>query len=184
MKIISAKVDWHEQYSNHPNLLIETDKLPEYDTMRYQERMGIYYAEREGFASYFYYTSPDVGFGGREFPITMKDGTKKTLKGPWSSRAACVNLMGFGPILDVVFKEADSKYKYCDTAGAVTLRIAQKAIKEFCPDVYLIPFVTPSGETIFTPSLEPGRLVKWAEPYGGGKRTKQVYDNKGMLVPA
>ena len=182
MKILAAHVEWNEQYANHPNLFIETDKIPNWETMRYEERGGIYYAEREGFASYFYYIHPDVGFGGREFPITMKDGTKKVLKGPWSSRAACVNLMGFGPIVDVTIKERESPYKYVNTAGAVTLRVAQKAIKEFCPDVYLIPYVTGSSETIFTPSLEPGRLVKWSQPYGGGKRTKQMYDHTGVLV--
>lgn len=180
MKILSAKVEWHEQFINYPNLVLEVDALPDLDTMVYTERNGIYYAERQGYATYLYYVQPGEGYGGRKFTLKMKGGTTKTLVGPWSSRAACVNQQGFGPIVDVTFKEG----KYSFIAGAVTLRLAQRAMKQFLPDLFLVPLVSSNSEVTYVPSLEAGQPVKWTEPYGGGVRTKQVYDKRGWMNPA
>lgn len=177
MNIIKSKVNWNESFQNYPDLELEVENVPDIKTMRYEERNGIYYAEREGYVSYFYYKNPDNGFGGREFPITMKDGTEKVLKGPWSSRAACVNNQGFGPIVDVVIQYN----QYHRIACAVTLRIAQKAIKMLPYKVFLIPYVTNSGEVVFTPSLEAGRVTKYKSTFGGNK-TYAYYDNTGTLI--
>ena len=172
MNILSAKINWNANYMNFPDLEIEVDEMPDTKTMRYEERNNIFYAEREGYASYFYYKEPGEGFGGREFPITMKDGTEKILKGPWSSRASCVNQMGFGPVVDIVL----SKNQYYRVSGAVTLRIAQKAIK-MIPNVFLILHKTNSGDIIFTPSLEAGRITKYNQ-YNGFS----YYDENGTLL--
>ena len=178
MQIISTKVEWHEEYLNFPNLVIEVDALPDPKVLRYEERNGIYYAEHRGYVSFFYYTAPGDGFGGAKFPIVMKDGTSKVLVGPWSSRASCVNEQGFGPCMDVTLKVQGKPHSYF--AGAVTLHLAQRAVKGL-PGVFLIPF-TRSGEVTFTPSLEAGRIVKPSRPHGGGPLTRQMYDDKGMLV--
>lgn len=67
----------------------------EHDTepadLRYEERAGMFRADNGDAVRYFYWTRPGDGFGGSIFHITMKDGTLRALKGPWSSRAGCVN---------------------------------------------------------------------------------------------
>jgi hypothetical protein len=99
----------------------------------------------------------------------MKDGSKETLIGAWSSRAGCMNAVGFGPCLDVTFRFNGNNWHR--GAGAITLRLAQRIMREFIKDAYLIPFM-PHHEVTFVPSLEWGRLVK-----PNGKGGKSVYDS-------
>jgi hypothetical protein len=182
MRLISAEVEWHEQYLNHPNLVLRVDKLPCPESMIYEERNKIFYAERFGYVSFFYYSTPGDGYGGREFPITMKDGTSRILKGPWSSRASCVNRQGFGPCLDVTLLEGNGS-RYGAIAGAVTLHYAQRALLGL-PGVYLVPLTDVHGEVTFTPSYEPGRIVKPTLEYGNpdSKTVLKTYDKLGNLV--
>lgn len=180
MRILKSKVEWNERYLNWPNLEITVDRFPSPESMLYEEHNHIFYAERFGYVSFFYYTAPGDGFGGREFPIQMKDNTFLVLKGPWSSRASCVNTQGFGPCLDVTLYEAEAKYK-CGIAGAVTLHFAQRALLGL-PGVHLVPVVDVHKEVTFTPSLERGRVVKPSFNYTTGKLVNQMYDATGSLV--
>lgn len=170
MKVNNASVRWNEGWLNHPQLILDVDRSEvNYDTMRYEQRGSIYYAEREGLVSFFAYSGPGDGYGGHEFPITMKDGTKKILKGPWSSRASAINSMGFGPCLDMVFRFNGNEWH--QGAGAITLRLAQRVMKQHNVKAYLIP-MNCHGEVNFTPSVEPGRVVK---PDGS------YYDDNGNM---
>ena len=182
MRLINARVEWNESYLNWPNLHITVDKLPSRETLLYEERNHIFYAERFGFVSFFYYSKPGDGFGGSEFPITMKDKTCRILKGPWSSRASCVNKQGFGPCLDVTITETESQYK-CNLAGAVTLHFAQRAMRGL-PGVHLVPLTDVHGEVTFMPSLEPGRIVKPTKQHGvpNSPIVNKMYDKTGSLV--
>jgi hypothetical protein len=45
--------------------------------------------------------SNNSGFGGSAYDITLRDGTARTLRGPWSSSASTANEHGFGPCMDV-----------------------------------------------------------------------------------
>jgi hypothetical protein len=169
MKINGATIQWNEGFLNHPELLIDVDRdAVNYDHILYENRGDLYYGESEGLVSFFAYAGPGDGYGGAKFPIKMKDGSKKTLIGPWSSRAGCMNNAGFGPCLDVVFRFNGNN---CNRgAGAITLRLAQRIMKEFIKGAYLIPFM-PHRELTFIPSLEWGRMVK-----PNGKSGKMVYD--------
>lgn len=169
MKINNASVQWHEGYLNHPELLIDVDRdQVNYDHILFEKRGDLYYGESQGLVNFFAYSGPGQGYGGASFPIKMKDGSKETLVGPWSSRSSCMNNAGFGPCLDVVFRFNGNTWHR--GAGAITLRLAQRIMKDFLPGIYLIPFM-PHREVSFVPSLAFDRLTK-----PNGKGGKSVYD--------
>jgi len=112
MKIIKGRVDWLEGRGNRPRLYVLVDRVPSLDDMRFRERKGLYFAERDGLCSFFSWrgNGNHNGFGGREFPITMVDGEKRTLKGPWSSSASTMNEYGFGPCMEVHYTDDPKVY--------------------------------------------------------------------------
>lgn len=130
MKILKGRVNWVDGYANDPRLEVLVDKMPDSKDLRYEERSGLYYAEFSGYASFYYYVSPGEGFGGRIFNITMKNGTEKFLKGPWSSRAGIANKLGFGPCLDVSMTNNSNSYErgYTFFASACTLKLVMDAL--------------------------------------------------------
>lgn len=73
----------------------------EYFSAPFEERMGIYRADVGDVVRYFSWTGPGDGYGGRVFDITMINGEKKSLKGPWSSRAGVVNRL-FGEMDHII----------------------------------------------------------------------------------
>lgn len=158
MKILNIKVDWMKDWHNHPVLQVLVDKIPKLDEMVYEERNGIYYAEKDGYAHYLYYTAPGDGFGGSVFDVKMKDGGTRSLKGPWSSRAGCVNAQKFGFIMDVHITDKPDVFErgYTFMAGAITLDLAIEAAK--IANCYL--FFDGVNEPVFTPSLAGNALVK------------------------
>ena len=93
MKILRAEVNWQFGYANSPELKILVDKLP--TKFLYQEIPvpgGIFYlAETEGEVRFFVSTSDKHGYGGGTFDITLISGEKRSVKGPWSSRAGVAN---------------------------------------------------------------------------------------------
>lgn len=72
----------------------------------YEERDGLFYAKdpRTERVSYFHYNSPGKGFRGSTYNLKMVDGTTRTLEGPWSSRAECMNQAGFTPCKEVTIR--------------------------------------------------------------------------------
>jgi hypothetical protein len=129
MRIIKGGVKWMEGWGNRPTIAIAVDKLPDRSALRYEQRGSLYYAELEGLVSFFSYSRPDDGFGGRHFDIVMTDGSKKKLIGPWSSRAGAMNSVGFGPCVDVSICEGESNFdrrSFYD--GAVTLEVLRQGL--------------------------------------------------------
>jgi hypothetical protein len=121
---MKATVNWYEKYANTPSLVIEGAEYPELSDFRFEQRGVLYYAELNGFVNYFAYESPGRGYGGRHFHITMKDGEERTLIGPWSSRAGCMNQADFGLCVDATLV---GRWRI---AGAVTLGLAVELCKE------------------------------------------------------
>lgn len=127
MKITKAWIDWYLGWANNPRLNISIDS--EYPTdFLYEKRNGIYYAESEFIASYFHYISPGDGYGGQKFHLNIKDGTKETLIGPWSSNSGSVNNQGFGPCIEATIWTP--KFKNCGVAGNITLTKAVEIVAE------------------------------------------------------
>ncbi|MGW8177501.1 MAG: hypothetical protein ACWGQW_01725 [bacterium] len=128
MRLVRGKVNWWEAYANEPGLQILVDKMPDLGDLRYEERNGLYYAEKDGYVSFYYYVRPGEGFGGRAFKVVMKDGEEKILKGPWSSNSGSMNEAGFGPCVNVSIIDEPASYErgYTFYAGSVTLDLIEQ----------------------------------------------------------
>lgn len=112
MKILKGKVDWMEGRANRPNLYLLVDEVPPLDALRFRLHDkggeidgGIYFAEHDGYCQFFSHHGKgnNGGFGGAKFEITLIDGTRKTLLGPWSSNSGEVNERGFGPCVETYY---------------------------------------------------------------------------------
>lgn len=145
MKPLACEVNWYEGYANKPELRITVDEFPNKEDLRYEEKDHCFFAEKNGYISFFYWEKPERGYGGREFPITMKDKTLKVLTGPWSSRAS-VMCEHFQPCLDVAIRENYSVF----FSGHVTLEFAQEAIN-LCEEKIELIELEERGETIWVP---------------------------------
>ena len=122
MIILDARVEKFKEYDNTPSLKILVDKIPNRNDLEYTHRDCIYYAELDGYVSFFYYFRPDDGYGGRTFNLKMKDGSTKSLIGPWSSNSASVNKI-FGPCVEVSITDDLNVWHrgYTFTGAAITL---------------------------------------------------------------
>lgn len=93
-KIINVKVDWMSEWANEPVIQVMFDSEPDLAALRYEERNGLYLATEDGgFADFMAWNGPgnERGYGGRKFLIYMKDGSPRTLLGPWSSNSFSIN---------------------------------------------------------------------------------------------
>jgi hypothetical protein len=81
----------------------------------------------------------DGGYSGRCFEIATVEGEQVTLKGPWSSRAGCVNKRSFGPVVDVRLATDPSVLEkgYTFKSGTLTLSAAKQAIDRADADAHL-----------------------------------------------
>lgn len=133
MKIVSAQVNW--DLGTRPVLGIIVDKIPNPEDLRYVRSNHLWYAELDGYVSFFSWREKEGdngGFGSNKYDITMVDGRKKTLIGPWSSRAGAMNQCGFGPCVDVDLYEEGTPWL---VGRAVSLAFASEAIAQ-CPLPY------------------------------------------------
>lgn len=138
MKIVDARVNWYVGFMNDPELSILVHGHPEHKDLRYEQRGPLYFAECDGYVSFFAHSgNPEQqeGYCGDHFRLTMKDGTDKVLKGPWSSRSGVMNAAGFTPSREVVLFTDDLSYlrNYTGFAAHITEELYLAAVKEFCP---------------------------------------------------
>ncbi len=138
MKCLSLSVDWMHSWSNDPTLKMLVDKL-DWSNLRYKQTGSLYFAERDGLVSFYYYAQPDEGYGGRTFHITLEDGTERDLHGPWSSAPSTMNANGFTPCVDSALTDEAEVWQrgYTFYGGHVTLTFAATALKELLPNVEL-----------------------------------------------
>jgi hypothetical protein len=94
-KIVDVKINWMEGWGNSPRVQILFDKVPAHDDLRFDARKDFCYlaVDEGGYANFWYWKpySNNFGMGGREFDITLRDGSKLTLRGPWSSNSQSMN---------------------------------------------------------------------------------------------
>jgi hypothetical protein len=107
MKIKNILIDLHTQYANEASFIVVIDEHPKWQDLKYTtNRKGLYFGcNADGFVNFFSYTKPGNGYGRTNFNITMQDGTKETLIGPWSSRAGVMNKAGFPECIDVTYQD-------------------------------------------------------------------------------
>lgn len=131
MQIVSCQVDWREDVANPPKLEVLVDEIPTRNELRFEHEDRIWCGIKDGFVSYYAWSGDgnDGGYSGRCYTITMRDGETVTLKGPWSSRAGCVNQSSFGPVVDVRITTDPLTLERGHTfrTGALTLEAAKQA---------------------------------------------------------
>jgi len=141
MRILDCQVDWREDVANDPRLEVLVDEIPDRSELRFEHEDRIWCGIKDGFVSYFAWSGDGNGGGycGQCFEVTTTDGEEVTLKGPWSSRAGCVNQRSFGPVVDVRLTDDPTVLErgYTFRGGALTLSAAKQAIDLADEDVHL-----------------------------------------------
>lgn len=94
MKILDAKIRNYSEFDNLPTLEVLVDKIPDRDSLVYDQKGSFYFAEKDGYVSFFHYSRPGEGYGGRKFTINV-NGKQKYLIGPWSSNSVSMEQAGF-----------------------------------------------------------------------------------------
>jgi hypothetical protein len=155
MEVLNAEVEWNEDIGNKPRLEVLVDSIPSRESMTFRSGKDnqIWYAEKNGFVSFFA-GSPDKagdGYSGRSFRLNTPDG-EVVLEGPYSSRAGVMNKYGFGPCLDVKITTDKTVLEkgYTFNSGAITLRKAKDAI-EYVEEAKGLNKVSSHGEPIWIP---------------------------------
>ena len=138
MKVLDASIwVYNKNVLNRHRLQILVDKIPKLEDLRFECKDGCYFAEKEGYVIFYYWSGKgnDGGFYGREWDITMKNGKKVTLKGAWSSRSGVMNRF-FKQSMEVSITEDRDSFErgYTFFAGAITVDLAKKVVKRFLPD--------------------------------------------------
>ncbi|GAB3328310.1 hypothetical protein [Haloplanus salinarum] len=141
MKLLDAQVDWREDVGNDPRLEVLVDEIPDRSGLRFEHEDVLWVAIDNGYVEYFSWSGDgnDGGYSGRSFEITTVDGEQVTLKGPWSSRAGCVNKRSFGPVVDVrMATDPDVLERgYTFRTGTLTLSAVKQAIDLTDEDAHL-----------------------------------------------
>lgn len=98
IEITSFKVDLYPNYANRPELILEVNYVDmqeftfeEYEIKGRTATFYIGWNKYKNMARFYVCTSDQRGFGGTTVEVTMKDGSRKFLKGPWSSRCGIIN---------------------------------------------------------------------------------------------
>ena len=130
MKILKAEIQLYKDFDNAPNIKILVDKIPSHNMMIYNQKEYIYYAQCGGYVSYYSYTGPDEGYGGRTFELNMADGSVKKLKGPWHCGSRIANKY-FDECVECTITEDPIAWKNGFTfySGAITLKKFKLACK-------------------------------------------------------
>lgn len=134
MKIIDGRVNWCEEWANVPDLVLHVTRIPRLEELKFDQRGYLYFAHtEEGYVRFFNWSGKgnDGGYGGMDFSITMLDGSKKTLRGPWSSGSYATNREGFTPCMEVSL--ADNKLVFDRGYTLIASHISISSLKVFMP---------------------------------------------------
>jgi hypothetical protein len=184
MKLLDAKVNWFENWANHPQFQILVDGTPKLEDYRFQKHGNLYYAELDGSVSIFWWNGkPGEGYAGGSFDIIMADGEPVTLKGPFSSNSMVFNALsargaeGIKPMMTVEVTDDPAVLERGFTfhSGHITAELGKQAAE--MAGVHLVKILLDNGEemneqqilsnepeegsVLYVPSLEKDRAVKW-----------------------
>ncbi len=181
-RILDIQVDWALGWNNSPSLHVLLTREASQDEFRYEERSGSYFAVLGDQVDFMYHSDPPDeqtnGYGGRAFELTMQDGRKVTLVGPWSSRCGAMNARGFVPSTEasVTADPVVMKRGYTFMAGAVTVNAVQGWLTTHSGSDWTLRRVERHGDSVYEPILK--RLVGGSEPCeqckGHGRITHQI----------
>lgn len=154
---MQVSVDWMEGWGNTPNFVIHCskDNIPELVKSEFTNHSGLWvHVSDNGFVHYFAHKGigNEGGYSGAPFTF-LHNGQIKTRRGPWSSRAGCVNQLGYN-IVDVVVDDNGSRY-----SAAITLALLVQLLDEQ-KDVDFYVILDTEGEPVYYPSIVPDKLMK------------------------
>lgn len=186
MRCLKLKIDWNYGCSNNPAIRALVNRIPETNDLRYRKKGHLYYAELDGFASFFSYNGPGEGYGGACFRVILEDGTVEVLKGPWSSSPSTVNAAGFGPCLPLTVTEEPEVWRrgYTFFAAACTVAWARNVLDLMKPEIEIIRKATESRDS-GTPDKQE-QLTSFCPTYRGLSVTesKQLAGDRGRFDAA
>jgi len=143
MKVLNASIWVYKPHVVNDHVLqILVDKIPKESDMRFREKNGLYYAEKDGYVRFYYWSGKgnDGGFYGRAFEIIMEDGSKKILEGPWSSRSGAINKYFKPHCMEVSITDDPEAFErgYTFYAGAITVDLARDILNKFLPEWMIV----------------------------------------------
>lgn len=131
MKILKLKIHWMKVWSSDPMIQVLVDRETKLDELRFDARDDLYFAELDGYVAFFAHCPGNQrGSGGSVFDLTMRDGSKVSLKGPWSSRPAVANQLGFTESIDVSLTDDPAAFErgYTFMAAHATVEAVRAAL--------------------------------------------------------
>ena len=168
MKCLGLNINWLNGWSTDPYINILVDHIPAREELRYERRGCDFFAELDGYVSFYWWKAPDNngGYSGWTFPVTLIDGETVTLRGPWSSRPSAMLAAGFRPSVDVSITEDPQTLErgYTFSGGHTTVEWMEAALAEFKPGI-LLRTRESHGETVHCLSrddmhLDPNNIGK------------------------
>jgi len=197
-EIRDIRVSWNLGVHNDPELQILLTRIAESEEFRYRERSGCYFAH-VGCEVRFKYHSGEPeqqeGYAGRHFDLKMMNGTRKVLKGPWSSRAGVMNARFNPKCMDAHITADGQVWKdgYTFYAGSVTLASVRKWMKDHHDLEWELRKVLKDGEEYYYPAMkgiehpcpECKGFKEYVPRYSGGKEKVECRwcKGRGQTVP-
>ena len=161
--IEDIEVDWRAGWGNRPGFNILFNRLPESNELKYHNENGLYYARKGAYVSFYAHNKDNPeenagGFYGRVFEINVAGKGLIKLKGPWSSRAGCMNKQGFDACADASITDSLKVMKGKGTfyAGAVAIGAIEDWIREHDDEInwLIVQKIGRDGEITYEPRLK------------------------------
>jgi len=165
VEILDMKINWNAGWGNRPEFKVLLNRIPDNKELFYRYENGLYYAKKGAYVSFFAHNKKNPeenagGYYGRTFELHMAN--RKTiikLKGPWSSRAGCMNRQGFPACADAAITTSPRTFyddKGCFIAGAVLMDAVDEWRLEHDDnlDWLVIQKVGRNNETTYEPRLK------------------------------
>jgi len=144
MKITQLKIDWMQGYGNSPQIFVYVDEMPKFDANEpiwNRTKHNYIWAEQDGIIAYIVYKprsrgkSKFLGFAGREFKRTLKDGTVLESNNWWSGGAYGLVLDDIHCV-DIVLQPGNDSIGYF--GYAITVDRLQDLLKASNDEVHVI----------------------------------------------
>ena len=151
MKISKTEVNWMMRWGNDPYIILHVDSEVPFEQFRFKERQldgGTFYWAHDAVSGQVWYLlhhpGNETGFGGSEWDLVMEDGSRRTVKGPWSSRAGVANRWFEPHCVDVTLATQEG----FRLGRAIRVDLVQQALHALHPKLDLIRTVDPEYDEV------------------------------------
>ena len=121
---------------DHGNWRVRASNLPETKDFVYEHADYMFRGEADDFVDFFAYSGPSSGFGGHSFVLNMRDGSQRTLIGPWSGREGLLHqlFLNHPPVVEVL--DDDRVVRYVPITVIERLGLTATPVTRFDDEVY------------------------------------------------